>query len=93
MDVTNEERILGKSLPNQKTFDATEDFKAITEARKFLDEQGFSVAHMQAGAPMGIKKGVWDIQKWRNLSDSDKKLMDGVILGNFRNGPITVIYA
>jgi len=66
-------------------------FSAITEARKYLEGQGYSVGRMCANAPIGFKEGNWDIQKWYNLDVDDKKLLDGIITSkDFREGTVTV---
>jgi hypothetical protein len=36
---------------------------------------------MQSTSPRGIKKGQWDIQKWRNLDSDDKRILDGILIG------------
>jgi hypothetical protein len=35
-----------------------------------------------------VKKGNYEIQKWKNLSTSDRELMDGTITGEFCEGPV-----
>lgn len=57
------------------------DFSALAEAEKWLRDHGFSVGSMQRGDPRGILFGDWDIAKWRNLSDQDKKELDGTMVG------------
>lgn len=88
----NVERMLGKSLPKAKTFRNDRPFAAYNAAVRFCCGRGYSIGKTQQGAPTGIKQGDWDIQKWRSLSSSDQKIMDGVIAGDVRNGPVTVFY-
>lgn len=87
------EAMVGKKLTQAKTFVGHETFKAYHMAEEFCRENGFSVGRMCNPMPTGIKRGDWDIQKWKNLSPSDKQLMDGVIVGNFRNGPVELFYS
>ena len=89
------EEAIGKKLVNSKTFTGDPDtFRAYHDAERWAAEQGYSVGRMCSPSPTGIKKGNYDIAKWRNLSAADMTLMDGVIVGdNFRDGPVTVYYA
>lgn len=76
-----------------RTFDQTGDFEAYNAAEEWLKSMGYSIGSMQREAPVGFKKGDYDIAKWRNLDDQDKALLDGVIEGESkRNGPITVTF-
>lgn len=73
-----------------KTFSASGDFVAYTEAEQWCIQNGYSVGSMQAGSPVGIKKGDCRIAKWRNLSQDEINNLDGIIAGSFRYGPIIV---
>jgi hypothetical protein len=86
------EKTLGKTLPNKKIFKHKDTFGAYHYAEEFCRRCGFSVGRMCYPGPTGIKRGDWDIQKWRNLSFEDRKLLDGAIVGDFRNGPVTVYF-
>jgi len=96
MTTTREEleQELGKKFPNEKTFARSDTtFEAIRKAEAFAREQGFSVGRMQSDAPMGLKRGDVDIQKWRNIDFSDRRRIDGAILGaDKRHGPVTVCW-
>jgi len=88
------ERDTGKSMTFSKVFGSEQTFAAYYAAEAFCQEQGFSVGRMQRDAPVGIKRGDWDIQKWRNRADKDRECMDGAIIGeDKRNGPVTVFYS
>lgn len=71
-------------------FEGKKDFEAFYKARDFLKSIGFSVGSMQRDDPIGIRRGDWDIAKWRNLSEDDMSKLDGTIKGNKREGPLTV---
>lgn len=73
----------------QKAFDADGDFGAYYAACEWLKQNGFSYGSMQRDDPMGIMKGDWEIAKWRNLSESDKKSLDGQ-MSFVRGGKCTV---
>lgn len=83
---------VGRKLPNRKTFKSDQTFRAYHLAEAFCRERGYSVGRMCGDEPTGIKLGSYDIQKWRNLSFDDRKLMDGVLIGEFREGPVTVLF-
>ena len=65
-------------------------FAAYDQARGALRAAGFSIGHTQKGKPTGLLSGDVDIQKWRNLSASDRAALHGTITGDFRNGPVRV---
>lgn len=66
------------------------DFRASDAAERFLRERGYSVGPMQCGAPRGILKGDFGIGKWRNLNKQERAELDGVMEGDFRDGPVHV---
>jgi hypothetical protein len=72
------------------TFGQAGDFAAYRAAEAWLAGFGYSVGRMQRGAPCGILRGDYDIQKWRNLSNAERRALDGTLSGNFRNGPVLV---
>lgn len=72
------------------TFSDTGDFVAESRAVALLEDCGFSVGRKQAHAPRGILFGLYDIQKWRNLSVSDREALHGVMTAGGRGGPVVV---
>ena len=66
------------------------NFAAYRAAEAWLTERGYSIGHMQRGAPCGLLHGDYDIQKWRNLSNAERAALDGTLSGDFRNGPVTI---
>ena len=93
MDSKEFRRITGKTKGAVHTFESKEDFGAFREAEEFCRERGFSVGSMQRDEPIGIARGDFYIAKWYNLSAQDKTRLDGVIVGEKRNGPVVVIFA
>lgn len=81
---------LGRPLPFAKVFRQEGTFVALHAAEKYCEERGFSVGRVQREAPIGIRLGDYDIQKWRNLRSGERGQLDGVIVGDKRNGPVTV---
>jgi hypothetical protein len=74
----------------EKTFTDQGDFAAVHAAEHWCESEGLSVGTMEADAPRGIKRGDWEILKWRNLDDDDLDKLDGTMIGEIRNGPVTV---
>jgi len=75
----------------KKIFSGTgEDFSSFYEACKWLDENNYSYGSMQRGSPIGIRKGVFDIPKWRNLSEADMSGLDGHMMTH-RKGETALI--
>jgi len=69
------------------------DFQAFYDARKYLKDEGYSVGNMERDSPIGFKKGNYKIEKWRNLDDSDKDELDGILYSdNWRSGDVYIIY-
>ena len=77
-------------IPLKLTFTDDGDFAAAHRAVSWLEECGFSIGKMQGRAPRGILFGLYDIQKWRNLSEADRAELHGILYGDMRNGPVTV---
>jgi len=72
-------------------FEDTEDFAAYHRAESWCHENGYSTGSMCAPLPTAIKKGDYNISKWKNLSKAEIKAIDGTIktIGiDFRSGPI-----
>lgn len=85
------EGLVGK-LTFEKVFTSLKTFSAFYAAEAFCKERGFSVGSMQREAPIGVIRGDYNVQKWRNLRPEDKKALDGFIVGeDKRNGPVTVL--
>lgn len=73
-----------------KYFIGKETFEALHKAQKWCNDNGYSFGPTCVCSPQAIKKGNWNIAKWRNLTPSERKNIDGTITGDGRNGPIKV---
>lgn len=71
-------------------FNDAGDFEAYNEAKKWCNNNGYSVGSMCGPEPIGLKKGEHYIGKWRNLSQKDLNELDGTMTGNMRDGPIVI---
>jgi hypothetical protein len=76
-----------------KEFKADGTFESLRAAQLWLTTNGYSYGSLCRDEPVAIMKGDYDIpQKWRNIHDSFKNKVDGVILSNdFIEGSVTVI--
>jgi hypothetical protein len=75
-------------------FTGNADWEALHKAEQWCRDNGYSYGALQADAPTGIVKGDADIAKWRNLSHSDRLLLDGRFEApgrTYRTGPVTAI--
>lgn len=82
--------VLDKEVRLAGEFKSEETFGAYHEAEEYCKALGVSVGRMCHPLPTGLAKGEFDIAKWKNLSAEDKTLLDGVIVGDFREGPVKV---
>lgn len=62
-----------------RVFQADGLFQPIDVAKRFLRDRGFSIGQMQSYAPIGLLLGTYAIQKWRNLSRTDRDRLHGEI--------------
>ena len=75
----------------KKTFKVDGTFRSYYAATAWLSENGYSYGSMCMDMPIGIVKGDAIIAKWRNLTKSDIKTLDGRITSNdFREGEVTI---
>jgi len=92
-DKDSVEQQLGRPVMVAKVCSSDKTFVAFHEAETYCKDLGFSVGRMCCPEPIGVKRGDWDIAKWRNLSTGDRQAMDGAIVGDMRDGPVTVLLA
>lgn len=74
----------------ERVFTEEGAFKALDTARRWCRENGVSYGIPCAGSPIGLMRGIHAIAKWRNLSMTERKQLDGTIEGNFRDGPVVL---
>ncbi|CAE6967524.1 hypothetical protein [Paraburkholderia domus] len=66
------------------------DFEASRAAEAWCDARGIAVGALQQGAPRGLLVGYYQIAKWRNLNDAERRALEGKMTGNMRHGPVTI---
>ena len=74
----------------KKVFNEEGTFKANYAAEEWLTENGYSYGEMQRFYSRGIVKGQTYIAKWEHYSEAERGCFDGLMTGNFREGPVTV---
>ncbi len=73
-----------------KVFTESGEFAAYNTACTWLRDNGFSWGSMCHPQPTAIMKGDVYIAKWKNLTAKERRIVDGTITGDFREGPVTV---
>lgn len=73
-----------------KAFDQVGDFAAWRACQDWLRDNGYSFGSTCAMHPVAVLKGDYCIAKWRNLTRKEISQLDGKVVGDFRNGPLTL---
>jgi hypothetical protein len=71
-------------------FNQKEDWEAVEAAEQWCKDNNVSYGTMQGDWPRGLKRGNFNIAKWRNLDGNDIKNLDGTMTGDMRNGPVFI---
>lgn len=72
------------------TFKGAGDFQAYRMAEEWCRENGYSIGLMSNPYPTALIKGDFQIAKWKNLTNLERTQVDGVIYGDFCEGPIVI---
>lgn len=93
MTVKQLEKEIGKKIKDVQVFDEKGTFKSLYAAQSYLRSNGYSYGSSSRIHPIAAMKGEYELpQKWYNMSDLDKTLIDAVIVSNdFREGIVSVI--
>jgi hypothetical protein len=87
------EKYLGRSVKKELIFAGLGTFDAYNAACSYLNDNGFNYGSTCVMQPMGFMKREWDIPwKWKNMTASQKKSVDGVMIGDMRSGPVELIF-
>jgi hypothetical protein len=74
-------------------FSGEKEFGALEKAHRWCEENGYSYGRLERGSPIGLLKGDFDIQKWRNLDSALREALHGTITSSdftYRRGPVTI---
>ncbi|EPJ1396534.1 TPA: hypothetical protein PXQ76_002528 [Yersinia enterocolitica] len=75
----------------QLKFEQKGDFQAWYACQTWLNDRGYSYGPTSARAPgVGVLKGDFCIAKMHNLTKQEISQLDGIVDGNFREGPVTL---
>ena len=78
-------------LPIVYTFiGGIEDFSAIYEAEAFVKDHELTAGSGQRGFPTALFRNADYVSKWSGLTAAERAAVDGVIVGEFRHGPVFV---
>lgn len=80
---------MARKVAIEKVFKGNGDFKSFYEATSCLNNNGYSYGSMCSPMPIGIMKGDYLIAKWKNLTNSEKAALDGV-METSRDGNTTI---
>ncbi|WP_193588414.1 hypothetical protein [Yersinia hibernica] len=73
----------------QLKFEQKGDFQAWYACQTWLNDRGYSYGPTSARAPgVGVLKGDFCIAKMHNLTKQEISQLDGIVDGNFRDGPV-----
>jgi hypothetical protein len=71
-------------------FNQSGTFAALYAAQKWCRDNGISYGSLCRESPVGLMRGDVTIAKWRNLTAKERAECDGVMTGNFRDGPVCI---
>jgi hypothetical protein len=66
-------------------------FEAYYAACNWCNENGYSYGSMCGSEPIALWMGERSISKWKNLSTKERATCDGVMMGEFREGAVTIL--
>ena len=81
---------LGRTVTNQIEFNEPGTFMSYHAACKWCSDNGYSYGSMDGDNPIAIWKGECSISKWYNLSKEEKGSCDAVMVGDMRDGPVSI---
>ena len=87
------EAYLGRKIIKKIEFDDKGTFRAYYVACGWLKDNGYSYGSTCASLPLGFVKGEWNMPyKWKNMTVKQRKKVDGVVIGDLREGVVTLIF-
>jgi len=84
----------GRPVKQKESFQVDGTFESMYAAHGWLKENGYDWGSSCGMMPAAIMKGDYYDRglphKWKNFTDQQKALVDGVMMGDFRDGPVIV---
>lgn len=85
---------LGREVIESKEFNLAGTFQSYYAAVDWVRSMGYESGSMSYPQPIAVMKGdyySYDLpHKWKNFSSKQRRSVHGVMVGEFRNGPVTV---
>jgi len=85
----------GRDVIDIRKFTDLGTWSGFNAAKAWLKENGYSYGSTSHGShPMGfIHANEWPYtQKWHNMSKDEQKSVHGVMIGDIREGPVTLLF-
>jgi hypothetical protein len=84
---------LGREVLKVIKFKEKGTFQAYYEATGYLYDNGYGCGSTCVSMPVGFVKGKWEFpQKWYNMSNEERNQVDGVMIGDTREGPVELVF-
>lgn len=85
--------LYGKEIKTEVQFEIKGTFESLYAAESWCKKNGYSYGSLARNEPVAIMKGEYEIpQKWYNISDEGRKLIDGLMLSDdFREGSVKIV--
>jgi len=90
----SEEKYLGRIVKSRLYFTEPGTFQSMYAAQKYLKHNSFGYGSNCTTGPTAFMKGEYELpQKWYNINEAGKELIDGVMVSDdFREGTVTLIF-
>lgn len=82
---------MAREVKQTVKFDDKGTFEAYHSALNWCHDNGYSYGSMQRSNPIALWLGDFIISKWDNLSKEEQNDCHGIIIGDFREGPVSII--
>lgn len=85
------QELSNREVETRHTFNGGGTLDAWNMAQSWLNDNGYSYGPTDRYGIVAVYHDDSIVSKWHNLSSDDKKAVDGVVVGDFRGGPIKVV--
>lgn len=86
------EKYMGKIITEKIIFENKGTFEAYYAAEHWVSEKRYEMGSSSIDGPIGITKGPYNMPyKWRNMTMRQRKSVDGIIVGELREGPVVIL--
>lgn len=86
-----QEKYLGRLVSEKLVFENEGIWAALRAAESHLLENGYEYGSLCFPMPMAFTKGEYNLpQKWKNMNRAERNSVSGVVVGDYREGPVTI---